>query len=83
MDWRQHAACAGHDPELFFPVGTSEAAFAQAEQAKAICRGCAVSDECLQWAVETNQDVGIWGGLTEDQRRRLHRSRQRRQRAAG
>lgn len=82
MDWRQHAACVGKDPELFFPVGVTGPALEQAERAKAVCRGCAVADECLQWALETNQDAGVWGGMTEEERRRLRHS-QRRPRTAG
>lgn len=77
MDWRQHAACISKDPELFFPVGTTGAALEQAERAKAVCRGCAVVNECLQWALDTNQDAGVWGGMTEEERRRIRRNQRR------
>lgn len=83
MDWRQYAACIGEDPELFFPVGTTGPALEQVEQAKAVCRRCSVADHCLEWALETNQDAGVWGGMSEDERRSLRRSRQRRRRVAG
>lgn len=82
MDWRRKAACLDEDPELFFPVGTTGPALAQTEHAKAICRECAVVEDCLEWALETNQDAGVWGGMNEDERRALRRSRQRRRRIA-
>ncbi len=77
MDWRQRAACIDEDPELFFPVGTTGQALEQLEQAKAVCHTCEVRDECLQWALETHQDSGVWGGMSEEERRALRRSRQR------
>lgn len=70
-DWRDEAACKREDPELFFPEGTSGAARLQTEEAKAVCRGCAVIDICLKWAVDNDQRAGIWGGLTEKKRRHL------------
>ncbi|QJC21431.1 WhiB family transcriptional regulator [Arcanobacterium buesumense] len=73
MDWRHHAACLDEDPELFFPVGSSNAALAQVERAKSICRTCTVVETCLKWALETNQDAGVWGALSEDERRSLKR----------
>jgi WhiB family redox-sensing transcriptional regulator len=78
MGWRHQAACVDEDPELFFPVGTTGPAVAQAERAKAVCRVCPVAADCLDWALETSQDAGIWGGLDEEERRRLRRARQRR-----
>ncbi|USR79778.1 WhiB family transcriptional regulator [Arcanobacterium pinnipediorum] len=80
MDWRHNAACLEHDPELFFPVGSSAAAMAQTERAKGICRSCDVAETCLQWAISTNQDAGVWGGLSEDERRSLKRRGLRAQR---
>jgi WhiB family redox-sensing transcriptional regulator len=74
MDWRHYAECReGVDPELFFPVGTSGPALLQITEAKAVCHRCPVSAECLSWALRTGQDAGIWGGLTEDERRALKR----------
>jgi len=69
-DWRHDAACRDADPELFFPDGDR----AQVKTAKLICRGCPVSATCLSWALASGQEAGIWGGLTEDERHRLHRS---------
>lgn len=77
MDWRQRAACRDEDPELFFPIGDMGPARAQIEEAKQVCRRCPVIEPCLQWALETGQDAGIWGGMTEDERRALKRRRLR------
>lgn len=74
MDWRHRALCREEDPELFFPVGTTGPVFErQVTEAKRVCGRCPVQHECLQWAMETGQDAGIWGGLTEDERRALKR----------
>jgi WhiB family redox-sensing transcriptional regulator len=72
-DWRDYAACRDADPELFFPDGDIRSARARVQKAKLICRGCPVRATCLRWALASGQEAGIWGGLTEDQRRRLHR----------
>ena len=74
-DWRDQAACRDADPELFFPDGDIRSARAQVKTAKLICRGCPVSATCLSLALASGQQAGIWGGLTEDERRRLHRGR--------
>ena len=71
-DWRDRAACRDADPELFFPDGDSRSARAHVKTAKLICRGCPVSATCLSWALASGQEAGIWGGLTEDERHRLH-----------
>ena len=64
MDWRSKAACLSVDPELFFPIGNTGPAIAQAAEAKAVCRECAVQAICLQWALDNNQDSGVWGGMS-------------------
>lgn len=74
-DWRDEAECRTWDPELFFPVGTTGPALNQTEQAKSICRRCVVATDCLAWAFETNQDAGVWGGMSEDERRLAARKR--------
>ncbi|MFI8091117.1 WhiB family transcriptional regulator [Streptomyces sp. NPDC086080] len=71
--WRSGAACRTEDPELFFPIGTSGPALTQTEQAKAVCRRCPVQEQCLQWALETGQSIGVWGGTSETERRALKR----------
>jgi len=80
MDWRNEASCRDVDPDLFFPIGTTGIAIEQVEAAKRICGGCAVREPCLEFALASNQDAGVWGGLTEDERRTLTRARQRRRR---
>ncbi|MFF8190687.1 WhiB family transcriptional regulator [Streptomyces bobili] len=72
-DWRQRAACRHEDPELFFPIGTSGPALLQTEQAKAVCSRCPVRAQCLEWALETDQSLGVWGGRSETERRALKR----------
>lgn len=72
-EWRDEAACRDVDPELFFPIGHGPAADAQIEAAKAVCRRCPVAEQCLEWALETGQDAGVWGGLAEEERRQLRR----------
>jgi WhiB family redox-sensing transcriptional regulator len=72
--WRAGASCRCMPPELFFPAGSTGIAIEEIEGAKAVCHGCPVQDDCLQYALETNQEAGIWGGTTEDERRRLRRA---------
>jgi WhiB family transcriptional regulator, redox-sensing transcriptional regulator len=72
-DWRDHSACRDTDPDLFFPVGTTGPAIEQIENAKTVCRQCDVQRECLDYALATNQDSGIWGGTSEEERRALRR----------
>lgn len=70
-DWRSKAACAGYPNRMFFP--SSEASASQIERAVAVCHVCPVTEECLEYAFETNQRAGIWGGTTEDERKSLRR----------
>ncbi|MFJ9536151.1 WhiB family transcriptional regulator [Streptomyces sp. NPDC101225] len=72
-DWREHAACRSEDPDLFFPIGTSGPSLMQTEQAKAVCKRCPVREECLRWALDTAECVGVWGGTSELERRALRR----------
>lgn len=76
-DWRHYAVCRDVDPELFFPVGTSGPALVQTAEAKAVCARCPVVSECLTWALAAGQDAGVWGGLSEDERRALRRGTRR------
>lgn len=82
MDWRSEAACLNVDPELFFPIGNTGPAVAQVAEAKAVCRDCSVQSDCLQWAISNNQDSGVWGGLSEEERRSLKRRAARARRAS-
>jgi WhiB family redox-sensing transcriptional regulator len=81
--WLHRAACRDEDPELFFPVGTSGPALLQVTEAKTVCRRCPVQTECLDWALETGQDDGVWGGMSEDERRALSRRRRAGVQSAG
>jgi WhiB family redox-sensing transcriptional regulator len=72
-DWRHDAACQGMDGEIFFPIGETGSALLQVEEAKAVCRRCPVVAQCLQWALETGQDAGVWGAKSEDERRAIKR----------
>ncbi|CAB4367943.1 MAG: WhiB family transcriptional regulator [Actinobacteria bacterium] len=72
--WRDQATCRDTDPELFFPIGTTGQALLQIAKAKSICCQCPVTVECLEFALETNQDTGIWGGNSEDERRHMRRT---------
>jgi WhiB family redox-sensing transcriptional regulator len=71
--WRGSATCRDVDPAVFFPVGSTGRAVQQIADAKAICRGCPVRLVCLQFALTTNQEDGVWGGYSEDERRELRR----------
>lgn len=79
-DWRSQAACTDEDPELFFPVGSTGPAVDQIAEAKEVCARCEVREPCLEYAISSNQDAGVWGGLSEDERRSLKRKRQRQRR---
>ena len=73
MTWRSRAACLEESPEFFFPIGNAHCALLQIEKAKASCRRCTVVEGCLKWAVESDQDAGVWGGLSQDERHALQR----------
>ena len=79
-EWRRTAACRDTDPDLFFPVGTTGPAIEQIENAKAVCRSCDAQALCLEYALATNQDSGIWGGTSEEERRKLRKQYAARQR---
>jgi len=68
--WQARANCLGVDPELFFPErGTST------REAKEVCRGCVVREDCLDFAIANGEKFGIWGGMSERERRRVRRAR--------
>lgn len=70
--WRQRSACRGLDPEIFYPAADEEA-----DEAKAICGICPVRQMCLEHALMAREREGVWGGLTERERRRVIRQRQK------
>ncbi|MBA2336901.1 MAG: WhiB family transcriptional regulator [Acidimicrobiia bacterium] len=68
--WQDLANCRGADPDLFFPERG-----ASTRTAKSICRQCSVRTECLEFAITSSEKFGIWGGLSERERRRIRRER--------
>ncbi|HEX6473348.1 MAG TPA: WhiB family transcriptional regulator [Streptosporangiaceae bacterium] len=74
--WTLHAACRGHDPELFYPVSFAGSALLDVARAKAICAGCSVRADCLSWALRAGEPDGVWGGTTPEERRHLRHARQ-------
>ena len=80
--WRDRAACRDSAPDLFFPIGSTGAALEEVRAAKAVCARCVVREQCLEFALETNQEAGIWGGASEEERRTLRRERLASRRAA-
>jgi WhiB family redox-sensing transcriptional regulator len=72
-DWRQRAACIHYVGEVdFFPARGESV-----REAKAVCAICPVREECLEYALETNVLCGVWGGLSERERRQVRRDRAR------
>lgn len=88
LAWKMSGACAPMDPVegalLFFGAEreTKEVQFARIKRAKAVCSTCPVETECLEYAMQSSDTLGIWGGKTERQRR-TERSNRSRQRVAG
>jgi len=66
--WQERAACFGVDSDIFFPISEEEAG-----PALTFCDSCRIKEECLAWALKNGERYGVWGGLTEQQRRRLQR----------
>lgn len=73
--WRELGSCHDSDPNLFYPLGRGVAALEQIEEAKTLCRTCPSREPCLAFALSTHQELGVWGGMSADERRRLLRSR--------
>jgi len=73
MGWLDQAACLDHDTDDFFPDGVTPPAKRQAAAAKRVCSRCPVRDRCLTWALESEANHGVWGGLTEKERRSVKR----------
>lgn len=70
QSWKMRANCMGVDPDLFFPERG-----ASTRDAKEVCMGCVVREECLEYALNNGEKFGIWGGMSERERRRLRRAR--------
>jgi WhiB family redox-sensing transcriptional regulator len=69
QEWQERALCAQTDPEAFFPEKGGST-----REAKKICTDCEVKAECLEYALANDERFGIWGGLSERERRRLRRA---------
>ena len=83
VNWRDDAACARADPDLFFPVSATGAALRQIDEAKRVCQGCPARMPCLEWALEHGVAAGIWGGATDEERRTMRQRLTRSQPAKG
>ena len=70
-EWWSLAACQSADPDLFFPISSTGPALGQVARAKAVCTGCPVRCDCLRYALAAGPLQGVWGGLTEEERRLL------------
>lgn len=70
LRWQEYALCAQTDPEIFFPEKGGST-----REAKRVCTNCDVREQCLAYALDKDERFGIWGGLSERERRRLKRSR--------
>ena len=68
--WQEFSNCLGVDPDLFFPERG-----ASTREAKEVCRGCVVREDCLEFALANGEKFGIWGGMSERERRRIRRQR--------
>ena len=70
LAWQDYSNCRGADADLFFPERG-----ASTRKAKAICNACQVKVECLEFAIQQSEKFGIWGGLSERERRRIRKER--------
>ena len=73
LDWQAEAACRGVDPEVFFPNASLGLIGLQVERAKAVCASCTVAKECLDLSLVSGHETGVWGGLSEEERRSFAR----------
>lgn len=69
LPWAEHAKCLHADPEIFFPEKGGST-----REAKRLCAECDVRAECLEYALDNDERFGVWGGLSERERRKLRRS---------
>ncbi len=72
-EWWNAAACQNAEPDLFFPISATPASRAVVQRAKQVCASCPVAAQCLSYALHHRQEQGIWGGLTDEERRLLRR----------
>jgi WhiB family redox-sensing transcriptional regulator len=72
-DWRERGRCKGADPDVFYPEDDDD----PAEAAKSICARCIVREACFEHAIAAREKLGVWGGATAKERRRVIRNRRR------
>lgn len=78
LDWQDDAACLSYPAVLFFGIDDSESPIerrSREREAKLVCAGCRVRAECLQYALSAKEQYGVWGGMTELERRAHMRAR--------
>jgi WhiB family redox-sensing transcriptional regulator len=75
-NWRESAACRYVDPDLHFPKANTPDGLKQLKDAKRVCAGCPAREACLEWALSTGQTAGVWGGMSERQRKGMRRPRE-------
>jgi len=73
LQWRERGRCKGVDPAVFYPEDDED----EGIEAKAICGMCSVREACLEQAIAAREKIGVWGGYTARERRRLIRQRRR------
>lgn len=78
-EWLADALCRGTGPDPFYPPRGDDAAV---DAAKAVCAGCPVRTECLEHAIATNEHLGVWGGASANERRKIGRARRKARRLA-
>lgn len=71
LDWLNDAACSGMDSRAFFAIGNH--ACAQVNEARKVCAGCPVRPQCADWAIQTGERHGVWGGMSQLQLRKRRR----------
>lgn len=75
--WWDQAACQSADPELFFPLSAGRIGLGEIDLAKAICARCSIRQRCLDYALDTSEAYGVWGGASEEERRVITARRRR------
>ena len=81
-EWRELGSCRKLATSMFFPIGQTGEAEVKIARAKKVCVTCPVRQQCLEFAITTNQEYGVWGGHSEEERRVIRRQWRARQRAA-
>jgi WhiB family redox-sensing transcriptional regulator len=74
-EWMEQSSCKGMSPSIFHPEEEDPEYERRVFDAKAICHSCAVESECLVWALTRGEKLGVWGGKSEQERRRLRRKK--------